>query len=157
MFKSLISFIIIVYTTLAPLIATANASDLAKAELIKGTWNCKINVALVGMNMSIIMQNTFANDHTAIGQGLVKVTNYGIGMDLAYDVKVAQTWFVKEGILYQTITASAINSLKSSFYESLYDTNSLLPAGQQEATKIVSINESNFLGLYNGMDLYCDR
>ncbi|MCJ8313565.1 MAG: hypothetical protein HRU38_15200 [Saccharospirillaceae bacterium] len=148
---------LIISTLIIGLCSVSKTSKANYSELILGDWNCFIDVELVGMTMSITMQNSFSKDKSAKGRGLVKVQNAAIGMNLAYDVKVDQTWFIQNNTLYQTVVASSIQSLKSSFYESMFDTDSLLPVGQQESTKIMTLTQSSFLGLYNGLDLKCNR
>ena len=148
---------LIISTLIIGLSSISITSKANYSELILGNWNCLIDVELVGMTMSITMQNSFFKDKSAKGRGLVKVQNAAIAMNLAYDVKVDQSWFIQNDKLYQTIVTSSIHSLKSSFYESMFETDSLLPVGQQESTKIVTLTQSTFVGLYNGLDLKCNR
>ena len=128
-----------------------------KTELMLGKWHCENDVNVMGINLEISIQNNFSKDKSAIGHGTVNVTNPELGMDLVYDVKVAHSWFIQNNMLYLTIIASTINSLKSSIFESLFDINSLLPSGQQDAIKIMTLTQSKFTGLYNGLELNCNR
>ena len=127
------------------------------SEKILGQWNCEFAMSENGIDMNMNMQSNYFEDGTANGSAMVTMTSAPMNMDLAFDVKATQTWYIDGSSIHETITGGSVTSLKPSAFDAMLNDNDLLPIGETQISEILELTDTTLRVASDGQQISCHR